>query len=344
MNRPRCDDFQDDAKENNQQHYSPMKVDSDVSLYETSSPTRPSCTASSSPRFRQPFRRPFEDQDTNSRDSGYGASFGGERGKFFQSSSGSHSSESGWLCSMDDEYIDFSDLTPLEDENHLPKDFDKLINQVLNDGDAKSLSPRDIRPPLRRAISANYERTTPPGSGARSCLFNIQEDGEVRPFKRSEPPAVPLSPSNVKRSRMFTDDTAVTSRSSPSLSFSGESIKFALQRSLNEPDLIGDFSKTFCLPLIPGRHQDLKSITPTTLAMLMKGCFTDNVSSFKVIDCRYPYEYEGGHIAGAINIYTKEQCLELLNKENVPLSGSDDQRRHILVFHCEFSSERGPNL
>jgi M-phase inducer phosphatase len=65
---------------------------------------------------------------------------------------------------------------------------------------------------------------------------------------------------------------------------------------------------------------------------------------------RYPYEYEGGHIRGAKNFYTKEQIMkEFVNSKdglNKPDASDKDaaSKRNILIFHCEFSSERGPNL
>lgn len=110
--------------------------------------------------------------------------------------------------------------------------------------------------------------------------------------------------------------------------------------------LIGDFSKPFCLPLTEGRHSDLKSISVHTMAKLIRGEYTDSVASFKVIDCRYPYEFEGGHIRGAHNLYTQEQIItELVNtKTELPKVTPDGQMRNIIVFHCEFSSERGPKL
>lgn len=100
------------------------------------------------------------------------------------------------------------------------------------------------------------------------------------------------------------------------------------------------------MPLVNGRHQDLKSISPHTLANLMNGHFDHVVASYKIIDCRYPYEFVGGHISGALNLYTKEQILsELVETKNEAATVEPDLRkRHILVFHCEFSSERGPNL
>lgn len=121
----------------------------------------------------------------------------------------------------------------------------------------------------------------------------------------------------------------------------------ALSRSSSDPDLIGDFTKPFCLPLFEGRHKDLRSISVETMAELVQGKFSDSVASFKIVDCRYPYEFEGGHIRNAKNLYTQEQVLEELV---TPIAGeakideSAAGKRHILVFHCEFSSERGPKL
>ena len=69
---------------------------------------------------------------------------------------------------------------------------------------------------------------------------------------------------------------------------------------------IGDGSKPHALPIIQGRHADLKCINATTLVKLIDNCFCDTIDSFTIVDCRYPYEYEGGHILGSINIYTKD--------------------------------------
>lgn len=61
-----------------------------------------------------------------------------------------------------------------------------------------------------------------------------------------------------------------------------------------------------------------------------------------IIDCRYPYEYEGGHIRGAKNLYRKEDIIEEFL--NTPMKVKDSSKRQIIIFHCEFSSERGPKL
>ena len=46
-------------------------------------------------------------------------------------------------------------------------------------------------------------------------------------------------------------------------------------------------------------------------------------------------------IQGAVNIYTKEDMLsEFIEKPNKSLTG----KKTILIFHCEFSSKRGPDM
>lgn len=121
----------------------------------------------------------------------------------------------------------------------------------------------------------------------------------------------------------------------------------ALQLSENDPSLIGDFTRPHALPIICGKHSDLKTITPETLAQLIRGNFKDCIDTHTIIDGRFPYEYEGGHIIGAINIYTEPHLLQELldNQENLIDPNKDHKmHRHVLVFHCEFSSKRAPTL
>uniref|UniRef100_A0A182VQL5 protein-tyrosine-phosphatase n=1 Tax=Anopheles minimus TaxID=112268 RepID=A0A182VQL5_9DIPT len=190
----------------------------------------------------------------------------------------------------------------------------------------------------------------------------------IRCFKRPEPPGI--SPIQSKRSKTQMDvlaiAPAVNALDSParttvlaavpkkpvyqkSISMNDAQIMSALSRSSSEPDLIGDFSKAYVLPLMEGQHRDLKSISGDTMARLVRGDYHDKIASFKIIDCRYPYEFEGGHIRGAKNLYTQEQIIDELIKSktespNVVSCQDGAMRRHIVVFHCEFSSERGPKL
>ncbi|XP_030060649.1 M-phase inducer phosphatase 3 isoform X2 [Microcaecilia unicolor] len=109
-----------------------------------------------------------------------------------------------------------------------------------------------------------------------------------------------------------------------------------------DENLIGDFSKTYCLPVEDGKHQDLKYISSATVASLLNGQYDQVVEKYYVVDCRFPYEYKGGHIKGALNLYREEQLKQAFFQK--PQCISSVQRRIIMIFHCEFSSERGPRL
>ncbi|XP_075397733.1 M-phase inducer phosphatase 3 [Tenrec ecaudatus] len=126
------------------------------------------------------------------------------------------------------------------------------------------------------------------------------------------------------------------------VSLSNMSVTQMLEDDSNLGCLIGDFSKVYALPTVSGRHQDLKYVNPETVAALIWGKFQSLIEKFYIIDCRYPYEYLGGHIQGALNVYSQEELYNFFLKK--PLVPLDTQKRIIIVFHCEFSSERGPRM
>ncbi|XP_064816790.1 M-phase inducer phosphatase 1-like [Oncorhynchus masou masou] len=111
---------------------------------------------------------------------------------------------------------------------------------------------------------------------------------------------------------------------------------------LLDKELIGDFTKSFALSTVEGKHQDLKYITPEMMVSALSGQLHHVVERIVVIDCRYPYEFEGGHIKGALNLYQEEQVEEYLL--GTPIAPLSPDHRVLLVFHCEFSSERGPGM
>ena len=101
---------------------------------------------------------------------------------------------------------------------------------------------------------------------------------------------------------------------------------------------IADGSRAYTFPTIPGKHGDLKSISSNTMTEILGGDYENVYEEITVVDCRYPYEYQGGHIRGAVNLYTKDAIYSLLQK---PVTS---EKPHVLIFHCEFSSERGPKM
>ena len=110
----------------------------------------------------------------------------------------------------------------------------------------------------------------------------------------------------------------------------------------DEDNMISDFSKSYCLPTITGKHSDMKSISPETMAHLVRGDVSETVGNFQIIDCRYPYEFEGGHIRDASNIWERDSMLKQFMNSLEKKQPTD--KRNILVFHCEFSSQRGPKM
>lgn len=69
-----------------------------------------------------------------------------------------------------------------------------------------------------------------------------------------------------------------------------------MEAVLQNDGITGDGQKKLGLPIIPGNHNDLNSISPETLADLIGGKYSDTIGSYRIIDCRYPYEFDGGHI------------------------------------------------
>ncbi|XP_051763311.1 cell division cycle 25 homolog d isoform X2 [Ctenopharyngodon idella] len=136
------------------------------------------------------------------------------------------------------------------------------------------------------------------------------------------------------------------------------------QDAVADLSLIGDFSKQHLLPVEGAGHPELHCVSAETVASLIRGQFGPAVEDFLIVDCRYPYEYQGGHIKGAVNLYTESQIQQAVHQASAgalsPCAAGNDwwaarpsdslpdeegsSPRKLIVFHCEFSSERGPHL
>ena len=80
------------------------------------------------------------------------------------------------------------------------------------------------------------------------------------------------------------------------------------------------------------------------LAAVLRGEFSDIIEDCVIVDARYPYEFKAGHIRGALNLYTRESVVEEFLDSDKHKLPRDVNKRIVVVFHCEFSSERGPKL
>ncbi|CAF0991239.1 unnamed protein product [Brachionus calyciflorus] len=122
-----------------------------------------------------------------------------------------------------------------------------------------------------------------------------------------------------------------------------EQVKQALDVYNQTSDrLIGDMSRGHILPILSkSRHNDLASIDNNTLVDLINGKYQDKIGKFIILDARYPYEFDGGHINGAKSGFNRDEIMDQLLNEPIQ---AENGKPVILIFHCEFSAERGPRL
>ncbi|CAI2350413.1 unnamed protein product [Caenorhabditis sp. 36 PRJEB53466] len=79
-----------------------------------------------------------------------------------------------------------------------------------------------------------------------------------------------------------------------------------------------------------------RSISPQTILSEMRRLGAAFSDRYALYDCRYPYEYAGGHLRGAVNLY---------KKSDIRMEFFDAQKpKRIPIFYCEFSQKRGPSM
>ncbi|XP_030248034.1 M-phase inducer phosphatase 2 [Sparus aurata] len=173
-------------------------------------------------------------------------------------------------------------------------------------------------------------------------------------IKRPDCPGDETTPVRVKRRRSLAGTHVTNLEQNPesprmgsallqrSKSFCQTDIEKLLDGEDGSNELIGDFTKPFILPTVDGKHQDLKYITSETMVAAVSDHFNHLVERLIIIDCRYPYEFIGGHIKGALNLHQEDQVEDFLLK--TPILSSCPDKRVVIIFHCEFSSERGPRM
>ncbi|KAK3941107.1 hypothetical protein QBC46DRAFT_110157 [Diplogelasinospora grovesii] len=84
-----------------------------------------------------------------------------------------------------------------------------------------------------------------------------------------------------------------------------------------------------------GQNDSIPRISKQTMLDVLDGKYYEHFDQKMIVDCRFEYEYDGGHIDGAINYNDKELLATHLFK--TPMKG-----RTLLIFHCEYSAHRAP--
>ncbi|KAF0852888.1 mitochondrial rhodanase homology domain (RHOD) superfamily [Andalucia godoyi] len=100
-----------------------------------------------------------------------------------------------------------------------------------------------------------------------------------------------------------------------------------------------------CPISIEGMQDQCNTISAYALASLLSQTHTVQQQQQRVliIDCRYGYEFEGGHIANAVNLPDPSAVESFFFGhigQQIPLITPDT----LVVFHCEHSVKRGPRM
>lgn len=89
------------------------------------------------------------------------------------------------------------------------------------------------------------------------------------------------------------------------------------------------------LPHFMSDEESVPRITKETMVEVLNGKYGQCYNHSLIVDCRFEYEYKGGHIEGAMNVNNKEELAEQLFVSN-------RTENTLLVFHCEYSAHRAP--
>uniref|UniRef100_A0A2K6E2E6 M-phase inducer phosphatase n=1 Tax=Macaca nemestrina TaxID=9545 RepID=A0A2K6E2E6_MACNE len=240
-------------------------------------------------------------------------------------------------------------LTPAEGDTEEDDGFVDILESDLKDDDAVPPGMESlISAPLVKTLQKEEEQDLVMYSKCQRLFRSPSMPCSViRPIlKRLERPQDRDTPVQNKRRRSVTPPEEQQEPEEPkvrvlrSKSLCHDEIENLLDSDHRQ--LIGDYSKAFLLQTVDGKHQDLKYISPETMVALLMGKFSNIVDKFVIVDCRYPYEYEGGHIKTAVNLPLERDAESFLLQS--PITPCSLDKRVILIFHCEFSSERGPRM
>ncbi|KAJ2537758.1 m-phase inducer phosphatase, partial [Coemansia sp. RSA 1933] len=159
-----------------------------------------------------------------------------------------------------------------------------------------------------------------------------QQQQHARPVPRF----LPIREDDGDASRGFPATPTSVGRKQPPMMGAGAGSEFVLSPTFSPSAR----SQPEChlLPCTAAATDSIMRIEAQTASELLSGRFNELYDERIFVDCRFPYEYEGGHIAGAVNAPTPE-VLEKLFLER-PIS----DRRVVVVLHCEYSIQRAPSL
>ncbi|KIL68578.1 hypothetical protein M378DRAFT_71427 [Amanita muscaria Koide BX008] len=203
----------------------------------------------------------------------------------------------------------------------------------------ESLNPVATSPPVRRAFSALIPPSMYPDAYSdESSIDGPDMSSPAQAYTRRQQVRTLRRRDGTEDFRPLTGASPLYNRDSPSAKFLAPGL----------PGFGDNEAHGKVLPCHKVREDGLMRINCKTLDDLLVGKYDSRIANFIVIDCRFDYEYNGGHIPGAINVNTTTGVEELLLGPNwqkpKPSVSGDSVGKTVLVFHCEFSAKRAPTF
>ncbi|KAF9069701.1 hypothetical protein BDP27DRAFT_1222082 [Rhodocollybia butyracea] len=214
---------------------------------------------------------------------------------------------------------------------------------ILSAGSSDDKSNDSRFPPARRAFSAMIAPAPSSPFGESSGDSSFDMSGEM-----SSPAQAYAKRQQMRTIRRCdgTDDFRPLTGATAMIMQESPSSKFMVAGGM--PGFGDNESNGKVLPCHRVTDDGLMRITAETMDQLLDGAFEDQIRDYFVIDCRFDYEFAGGHIPGAVNINTPSSVEEMLLGPSLmkpkPSVSGDNQKKTVLIFHCEFSAKRAPTF
>jgi rhodanese-related sulfurtransferase len=94
--------------------------------------------------------------------------------------------------------------------------------------------------------------------------------------------------------------------------------------------------RNWLLPVIESEDRVPRITAETMKDIICSGIYKRFFNKVYKIDCRFPYEFDGGHLPGAINSNSPTKLFEQFFEK--------PEERCLIIFHCEYSQSRGPKI
>ncbi|KAI0200256.1 rhodanese-like domain-containing protein [Astrocystis sublimbata] len=205
-----------------------------------------------------------------------------------------------------------------------------------------ALSPeelfQDSPPQDRRPQTANSPSAIAPGSFRKQLQFSSLSGSREHRANASPTAAHIRRPSNPFNRPRRQYRRSLSMFESPGDVIKGKSEEHCPPSTLQSVMDVEEVDTPILPHFFPeGENDCIPRISRETFTALLDGKYNESFDHKMIVDCRFEYEYEGGHINGAVNYNDKDLLARQLFQ--TPMQG-----KTILVFHCEYSVHRAPRM